>query len=284
MQMLKIGRKAFAATCAAVLGLAAASCATVPEEPQAPPVQRNVTIVAAEGQADALLFTPSGEGAWSAVLLWPDLSGLRPTYADLGRRLAAEGYVVLVPNAFYRSVKLDGSAETAQPILPFGELFRRGAPWRAAASDEAVIADTRRMVAFLDALPQVDKNVRMGTLGFNIGGAHAFIAARAIPGRFGAVAALHPMAIATSRDTSPHLYVDQSEAAYLIEIAKPDDDREPGDKGDLRAAFAAAGLSAKIEIVSAPGGFMVADDPGYDEAAAARVWAKMLNHLHDNLR
>jgi carboxymethylenebutenolidase len=240
------------------------------------PVRQAVTLNTADGAADALLFRPSGEGAWPAVILWPDLTGLRPVYADLGRRLAAEGYVVLVPNAFYRSVKLDGSEATAQPVLPFGELFRRGAPWRAAASDEAIIKDSFAYVAFLDALNQVDKSKPVGTVGINIGAAHAFVAARAVPTRIAAVAAIHPMAIATTRDNSPHLFVDQSKAAYLVEIAQPDDEREPNDKDDLRAAFAAAGLPATVEVVPAAGGFMVADDPGYDEVAAQRVWGKVL--------
>ena len=283
MHLMGMGRRAFMGACAALLGLASASCATM-SEPPPPPVQQAISLKTNDGTAGALLFTPSGNGPWPAVILWPDLSGLRPVFADMGSKLAAEGYVVLVPNAFYRSVELDGSAATAQPVLPFGELFRRGAPWRAAASDEAIIKDSFSYVAFLDAMNQVDKSKPIGTVGINIGGAHAFIAARAVPTRIGAVAAIHPMAIATARDTSPHLYVDQSEASYYIAIAAPDDEREPGDKDELRAAFDAAGLGAQIDIVQAPGGFMVADDPGYDEAAAQNAWMSILDLLDDRLR
>ena len=147
--------------------------------------------------------------------------------------------------------------------------MQRGMGWRQLATDEAVIADARALAAFLDAQPQVDRSKPMAVLGTDIGGAHAFMAARALLQRVAAVATAHPSAIATARDTSPHLFVGQSRAQYLIQIAEPDDTREPDDKTDLRTAFAAAGLTAEITVVPAGHGFAVADNPLYDPARAA---------------
>lgn len=284
MTMFYAGRRrALAGFCTGLFGLALAACATVPEAAPAP-AQQSVAIATADGSADAVLLLPPGQGAHPAVIVWPDITGLRPAYAEVGRKLANEGYVVLVPNSFYRSVKLDGSAATAQPFLPFPGGSQRAAPMRAAASDEAVIADTRAFVAYLDALPQVDKQRAIGAIGYDVGGAHAFIAARAVPDRIAAVVALHPLAVATARDTSPHLHVNESKASYLVEIAQPDDEREPGDKDDLRTAFAAAGLYAAIEIVPAGHGYAVPDDPAYDAAAAEAAWARTLALLQAALR
>jgi carboxymethylenebutenolidase len=218
------------------------------------------------------------------VLLYPDVSGLRPVYAQLGRKLADQGYVVLVPNPFYRSVALDGSAATAAPALPPGETFQRGQEWRALATDDAVMADARALVEWLDRQPSVDRTAKIGAVGYDIGGAHAFLAARAVPQRIGAVAAVHPSAIATARDNSPHLFVDQSQATYLIEIAGPDDEREPEDRGDLVAAFAAAGLPATVDVVPAAHGYAVPDQPGHDPAAEAEFFADLLRLLEQNLR
>jgi carboxymethylenebutenolidase len=263
------------AACFAITGLVLASCVSVTEAP-AEADERQMSLAAADGQADALLFLPAGEGAHPALVLWPDLTGLRPAFADLGRSLADAGYVVLAPNAFYRSVDLDGSADQAEPRLDFGETMQRGAPWRAAASDAAIMADVGAYVRFLDGLAQVDADRGIGMVGVDIGGAHAFIAARALPQRVKAVAAIHPLSVATSRETSPHLFVDQSAAEYLVVIARPDDEREPGDKTDLRNAFAAAGLEATVKVVPAGHGFQVPDDPAHDADAAAATMRDML--------
>src|SRR5690349_9869283 len=89
--------------------LAAASGMSVPafaEDPGARKVtEQDVSVRTADGHADAALFTPSGKGKWAAVLLWPDILGLRPVFREMGRRLAAQGYVVLVPNPYYRTKK-----------------------------------------------------------------------------------------------------------------------------------------------------------------------------------
>ncbi|WP_246021557.1 dienelactone hydrolase family protein [Alteraurantiacibacter aquimixticola] len=268
---MHLARRALAAICALCL----AACTTLAVG-SAEPAVRSVRIATAGGMADAILAVPEGPGSHPAVILWPDLSGLRPSYRELAGKLAGEGFVVLVPNSFHRSIALDGSAATAQPVLPFGEVMRRGAPWREAADDAAIMADAQAYARYLDTLPQVDGDAGLGTLGVDIGGAHAFLAARALPERVRAVAAIHPLAIATSRENSPHLFVAQSRAQYLIEIARPDDEREPGDKDDLRTAFADAGLASRIDIVDAGHGYFMPDDPAFDSDLAEAGFGKIV--------
>src|SRR4051812_39725738 len=65
--------------------------------------ETDVAVPTPDGSADAVLFHRAGAGSWPAVLMWPDILGLRPAFRDMGRRLAAEGYTVLVPNPFYRT-------------------------------------------------------------------------------------------------------------------------------------------------------------------------------------
>ena len=51
---------------------------------------------------DAYFVHPSS-GAHAAVLVWPDILGLRPAFRQMGKRLAESGYSVLVVNPFYRA-------------------------------------------------------------------------------------------------------------------------------------------------------------------------------------
>ena len=66
-----------------------------------PVVEDEVTIKTADGTCDAAFIHPAS-GAYAGVLVWPDAFGLRPAMRDIGKRIAAEGYSVLVPNPFYR--------------------------------------------------------------------------------------------------------------------------------------------------------------------------------------
>lgn len=272
--------------CAAVVALAMplAGCVSVPQASTSQPAMQSVSITTADGAAGALLVTPAGNGPWPAVILYPDASGLRPVFADLARSIADHGYVVLVPNAFYRSVAFDGTAATAAPPLPAAEAMQRGMVWRALATDDAVIADARAFMAWLDALPVVDRTLPAGVIGMDIGGAHAFMAARALQTRVAAVAVAHPSAIATARPNSPHLFVGQSRAAYLVEIAGPDDVREPDDKTDLATAFSAAGLAAAVTVIPAGHGYAVADNGEFNAAARDAFVTRAMALLDDKLQ
>lgn len=253
----------------------AAGCATstVTTAASSAVVGGPVTVAAPAGAVDALLYRPGGEGRWPAVLVWTDGSGLRSAYDAIGRKLAAEGYVVLIPNAYHRSVKLDGTAEV--PALAPAEARQRGAAWRAELTEEALAADTRAYVAFLDAQPATDTGRKAGTIGFDYGSINAFYAARAMPERIAAVAVLYPTGTATPRPNSPHLFVGESRAAYYVALARNDDRREPGDKDDYRKALADAGLEAIVEVAAGDHGFALPGD-AFDQAASDAAWARTL--------
>src|SRR6516164_6422072 len=95
----RLSRRTFGAM--TVAAAAAASTAYA----QTNVMEKDVEVKTADGTCDAVLFYPQGQGTASAVLIWTDILGLRPAFRDMGRRLAAEGHVVLVPNPFYRSAK-----------------------------------------------------------------------------------------------------------------------------------------------------------------------------------
>lgn len=274
-----------AAAMTATLAPGLASCATTPTvTPAAVDAvsQSTVTVTTPAGPAEALLFVPQGAGKWPAVVVWSDLAGLRPAFADIGRRLAAEGYAVLVPNMFFRSARIDGSVAQA-PLTP-EQSRERSTAWTDAIGDEGGEADARAYLAFLDSRPEVDVTRKAGVLGYQYGSPYAFHAAFALPERIGAVAVLHPMRIATARDNSPHLFVGRSQAAYYVALATPDDVREPGDKDDLRKAFAGAGLAATVEVLPGSNGFAVGDLPTADAASAEAAWKQVTALFRERLR
>jgi len=258
--------------------VAAASGVPMPafaEDAGAKPVtEKDVTVKTADGSADAALFYPTGKGKWPAVLMWPDILGLRPVFREMGKRLAAQGYVVLVPNPYYRAKK----APIVEGAFDFGSKddMAKLMVLKNGLTDPMVDRDSAAYVTFLDAQPQTDRKRKAGVQGYCMSGPISFRTAAARPDRIGAVATFHPGALVTDKPSSPHLLIPKSRAAYLVIIAKNDADKMPKEKPDLDAAFAKAKKSAKVEISSANHGWTVAGSQTYDEKEAERAWAELL--------
>ena len=236
--------------------------------------EKDVSVKTADGSADAALFTPTGKGKWPAVLMWPDILGLRPVFREMGKRLAAQGYVVLVPNPYYRMKK----APVVEGAFDFNNKDQMSSimAFRNGLTDEMVDRDSAAFVTFLDAQPQTDKRRKAGVQGYCMSGPISFRTAAARPDRIGAVATFHPGALVTDKPSSPHLLIPKTHASYLVIIAKNDAEKMPKEKGDLEAAFAAAKRPAHVEISSANHGWTVAGSQTYDEKEAERAWAALL--------
>lgn len=262
----------------AMSAIAASSGMAVPvfaEDPGAKPVmEKDVSVKTADGSADAALFFPAGKGRWPAVLMWPDILGLRPVFREMGKRLAAQGYVVLVPNPYYRAQKapiVEGSFDfNSKSDMERISAFRNG------LTDEMVDRDSAAYVTFLDAQPQTDRKRKAAVQGYCMSGPLSFRTAAVRPDRVGAVATFHPGALVTDKPSSPHLLIPKTRAAFLVIIAKNDAERMPKEKDELDAAFAAARRPARVEISSANHGWTVAGSQTYDEKEAERAWAELL--------
>ena len=278
-----VTRRAFLLTLSAVGAAAGIATPAFAEDPGARKVaEKDVSVRTADGQADAALFAPAGKGKWPAVLLWPDILGLRPVFREMGRRLAAQGYVVLVPNPYYRAKK----APVVEGAFDFNSKddMAKIMAFKSGLTDAMVDRDSAAYVTFLDAQPQTDKRKKAGVQGYCMSGPISFRTAAARPDRIGAVATFHPGALVTDKPSSPHLLIPKSRAAYLVIIAKNDAEKMPKEKPDLDAAFAKAKRSAKVEISSANHGWTVAGGQTYDEPEAERAWAELLPFYRAHLR
>jgi carboxymethylenebutenolidase len=269
-------------TLSAVAAVSGAAIPAFAEDAGARPVtEKDVSIKTADGNADAALFTPSGEGKWPAVLMWPDILGLRPVFREMGKRLAAQGYVVLVVNPYYRAKKapvIEGPFDFDKPDDRSKLMaFREG------LTDEMVDRDSVAYVDFLDAQPQTDKSKKAAVQGYCMSGPLSFHTAAARADRIGAVATFHPGALVTDKPSSPHLLIPRTKASYLVIIAKNDAERMPKEKPDLEAAFAAAHRPATVQISTANHGWTVAGSQTYDEGEAERAWAELLRFYKGTL-
>jgi len=235
--------------------------------------EKDVEIKTPDGTCDAYFVHPQ-TGAHAAVLVWPDILGLRPAFRQMGKRLAESGYSVLTVNPFYRGRRA--------PVVPAGATFNdevRGIVFPLAQQLNATthVSDAKAFIAWLDQQPQVDKNRKVGTTGYCMGGPITMRTAAARPDRIGAGASFHGGGLVTDAPTSPHLLVPNMRAQYLFAVAENDDMREPEAKNVLRESFAKAGLPAEIEVYAgALHGWCPPDSAVYNEAQAERAWTRLL--------
>src|SRR5882672_5813635 len=163
-----VSRREFGALSLAA-GLTALSVAPAEAAPARPLTETEVTVKTPDGNCDAAFIHPT-TGTYPGVLIWPDAFGLRPTMRQFARKIAADGYSVLVPNPFYRTAKapvfdnpasfnFDNPDDRAKLPPLTGPLQAAGA-----AEKDAVA-----YVAFLDAQKEVDKRRKIGTQGYCMG-------------------------------------------------------------------------------------------------------------------
>jgi carboxymethylenebutenolidase len=243
--------------------------------------ERKVNVPTPDGTADAALFYPQGRGRWPGVLMWPDILGLRPVFEEMGRRLAAQGYVVLVPNPYYRAKR----APVVEGAFDFGnrDAMSKIQDLRKGLTDDMADRDSSAYVSFIDKQPQTDTRRKAAVQGYCMSGPLSFRTAAARPDRIGAVATFHPGTLVTDKPSSPHLLIPKTRAAFLVIIAKNDDAQLPKEKDVLRTSFAEAGRPATVEVSSANHGWCVAGSASYDEQQAERAWAELLPFYRANL-
>jgi carboxymethylenebutenolidase len=240
-------------------------------------VETDVDIKTPDGTCDAAFFHPKS-GSHAGVLIWPDAFGLRPSLRAMGKRLAGEGYSVLVPNPFYRVAKnpftdasnVDFAKEGAkiQPLM---------ASVNAAGNAEK---DAIAYIGFLDAQKQVDKKKKIGTQGYCMGGPLVVRTAATVPDRVGAGGSFHGGNLVNATPASPHLLAPKIKAKMLFAIAESDDKRQPDARDTLKTAFPEAAVQVFVGTIH---GWCISDMPKtngmptYSMPDAEQAWSELLD-------
>jgi carboxymethylenebutenolidase len=244
-------------------------------------IETDVEIRTPDGICDAAFIHPAS-GSHPGVLFWPDAGGLRPVTRQMGRRLAAEGYSVLVPNPFYRISKAPFAGGFNLNFQNPPDMAKLRTLLESIKPAGYAERDAPAYVAFLDAQGEVDRTKPIGVQGYCMGGALVMRSAATLPGRIGAGASLHGGGLVTDGPDSPHLLASRIKARMYFGIAADDDEKQPAARNRLRQAFEDANVPAEIEVYSGLHGWCMEDMPPrgdravYHPADAERAWSKLL--------
>jgi carboxymethylenebutenolidase len=244
-------------------------------------VETDVMVPTPDGKADAALFHPAGAGSWPAVLMWPDILGLRPVFREMGRRLAAQGYTVLVPNPFYRTKR--APVVTGPVDFNNKDDMAKLMSLKATLSDAAIDRDANSFVTFLDKQKHANRRKAAGVQGYCFSGPIALHTGAVRSDRIRAVATFHGGGMVTKDASSPHLLIPKTRASFVVAIAQNDDQKQPDAKDVLKAAFAKAKRPAVVEVYPADHGWCVPGSQAYNEPAAERAWAELLKLYRSKL-
>lgn len=230
-----------------------------------------ITLRTADGTGRAFTFAPKAEGVWPGVVFFMDGFGIRPTLFRMGERLARHGYVVVMPDLFWRT----GAYEPADAAAIFADQDKRQAfstRFAGAMTPSTGLADAEASLEHLSRHPQVALGP-YGVTGYCMGGGLALRAAATFPDKIAAAASFHGGRLATDAPDSPHLLAASIRARVLVAGADADPSFPP-DQGDrLREALSAAGVVSEVTIYPGAGhGYTMDDLPVYNPGAAERHW------------
>jgi carboxymethylenebutenolidase len=265
-----ISRRQFGALTGAA---ALAACGSGESEGRATPplpglAERGVNFETADGTLDGFFVQPES-GNSPAVILWPDIAGIREAKRNIARKLALAGHAVLIVNPYYRDVTGEQFADFAAFIAGGG--FQKVGPWREKLTAEAIMRDAAAIVDWLDRQEGVDQAKGIGTQGYCMGGPFTIWTAAAAPARVKAAASFHGGGLVRpDAPMSPHKVLDKVDAELLIAVAQDDDAEAPADKTTFADAARDAGVAATVTVYPGDHGWMVSDSPAYDVTAAAR--------------
>ena len=267
---MQLSRRQFGA-----LSVGAALGSVVPAIADARELQvSEVDIPTPDGTCDAYFAHPA-KGTWPAVLVWPDIMGLRPAFKQMAQRLAQSGFAVLVVNPFYRMRRAPTSPEHPDLDDPATRAAVMG--MAAGLSAQTAATDANALVPWLDNQVAVNKQRMMASAGYCFGGPYTLRTAAAFPDRVGAIASFHGAPMVTDKVDSAHLLIQKINVHALIAIAESDDKQEPGVKTVLRETFDRAHLPAEIEVYAgALHGWCPPDSRAYNHEQAEKAWARQL--------
>jgi len=237
--------------------------------------ESKVDVQTPDGIAEAYLYTPStGTGPWPAAMQLTDIMGIRTAFRQMAQRLADQGYVVLLPNVFYRGAKL--------PVLDFAPAFgdertmKRLGELRSFLSHAQMGPDGAAFADYLLAQKNV-KGPKVGVVGYCFTGSMAFRIAGAAPEKIAAAASFHGGGLYTDQPDSPHLLLPKITARLYFGHAIEDRGMPPEAIAKLEAVLKEwPGKSESETYDGARHGWCVPGRDVYNEKQAERAFGKLV--------
>jgi carboxymethylenebutenolidase len=251
--------------------------------------ERRVNIQTSSGTMATFLSHPDEDGPFPIIIFFMDAAGIREELRDMVRRIANEGYYVMLPNLYYRSGEEEFGAFQGDEGAP---IVARMLELMDSLTIPMVKTDTDTLLAYAQADPNASRQA-FGCVGYCMSGQYAINTAAHYSGRAAAAASIYGVRLVADAATSPHLAGEASphitagralgELYFVwaeIDEHAPQDWIEP-----IRQSIAAGGASGQIELYpGAMHGFAFPDRPAYNREASEHHWKRLFELFNRRLR
>jgi carboxymethylenebutenolidase len=233
--------------------------------------QTQVLISTPDGQMPTVLLAPNHPDRQPAILLLMEAFGLTSHIRDVAARIAKEGYVVLVPDLYYREMPNNkfGYDEVEQAMammwrLDFGKPMEN---------------DIRAALAYIKSHPKVNPD-RIGVTGFCLGGGLTFFTAVKLSDEIAAAAPFYGMVADEWIDAVKDITV----PVYLFFGG-----RDPFIGSDriqqIEARFQELGKDYSLKVYPEAGhGFFCHERSDYNRPAAEDAWYELNRFFGQHLQ
>lgn len=239
-------------------------------------LERQFDIATADGRMNCYLYAPEEGGPFPTVVLYMDSAGVREPLADLCRRLASAGYLVLMPNLYYRMVRhVDINVDRFDDPA-YGATTELMWSLNKHLSNTMVMEDTRAILKFLDSEPR-SKSERIGVLGYCMSGPFVYRAAGEFNDRIVAAIAMYGSPLISDTEDSAHLVTERIRGEIYFGFAEHDQYFNSQDvMRRLQASFANAEARVRFEVYGGrEHGFVLPGRRVYHKNSAERQWSRV---------
>ena len=232
--------------------------------------EETVEVPGSDAPIPTFVAGPEGAEPVPAVILYMDAPGIREELRDFARRIAAAGYLCLLPDMFYRlgTLRFDLSRRDERMTAVIQAALRH-------LDHERVARDGAALLGFLERHQRAKPGPR-GLIGYCMSGQYVLAAAGRFPDQVGAIASLHGVGLVTDASDSPHRLADRISAELYFGFASDDPLVPDNVIPTLRETLAEHGLAHDTDIFpETQHGFSFPARPVYAEAAAEASWVKI---------
>jgi carboxymethylenebutenolidase len=239
------------------------------------------------GSMETFVVDPYAGISNPAVVLFMDIWGVREELRDIARKIAAKGYVALLPNLYHRQGNVSNEFYDDGRMISLHRLDKPRAKivndQRKKLTNEMILSDIESILSYISDEERI-RSGPVGAIGWCMGGWIGLKAGIEFPEYFKAIATLHATRPISESADSPHLNLDKLSGGLYCGWAELDHLSPPSMVNDFESLLE----GCRVEYTGTmhhdvEHGYSLPDRDIYSQEASEIDWGHIFNLFRDHL-